>query len=553
MKKNILLRAALLLALPLCAAAGEFKDKGEVIAVDFPSGWNAGKSDDPSVTLKLEKGKSFFEFAKQDSELGDYYLKARVKEQVDSLRSKGNNLSGDIRPASLHGVSNAYYTTYESMGAEAYIGFFTYNGVSYAVSASGLAEGDFRGVLSSVRKPGEKIELPKPKKVKVVRRRITKEEKEKEEKEEREYEQFSTQVFKDGGADVSTAAVETSSAVFAAFAASTEAVASVEPSTSSVAAANAAAQGFLTRLSMKRDDSGQPPYLPRRPLPLLLWGVLIGAWVAGSFAARSAAAAYQNPKLPPPPTDVPPDFFFPFVVSRSATVKDVTYNVLTRQRQLLLADYPYEHELYLAGGIYGCLFFHIGWSLLAFAGKEALVVNALMMLPLGRAFASLPEIFFVIPALAGAAMYFNKQRNLQLYDAQSSLMMEVRPEIVYGLMRDGAGKEVARLVRKGGFMDRRWEFVDTDNQVVFQIRDDFPKGRVLRMLFGNLGGALRSHYGIFADERRAGFVFLDPSSANRFQLHMDFAFARLGHPAQILAAMLYIISREKDPVYPSLF
>jgi hypothetical protein len=34
---------------------------------------------------------------------------------------------------------------------------------------------------------------------------------------------------------------------------------------------------------------------------------------------------------------------------------------------------------------------------------------------------------------------------------------------------------------------------------------------------------------------------------------MDFAVARLGHPAQMLAAVLYIISREKDPVYPSPF
>ena len=36
--KNILI-SLLLLALPLCAAAAEFKDKGETIAVDFPAGW----------------------------------------------------------------------------------------------------------------------------------------------------------------------------------------------------------------------------------------------------------------------------------------------------------------------------------------------------------------------------------------------------------------------------------------------------------------------------------------------------------------------------------
>jgi len=545
MKKLIFICAAFFIALPLCAFAGEFKDKGEIIAVDFPSGWAPGKTDDPSVTLKLEKGKSFFEFSRQDSELGDYYLKARVKEQVDSLRSKGNQLSGDIKSVSLHGVSAAYYTSYESMGAEAYIAFLTYNGVSYAVSARGLSDGDFRGVLSSVRKPGEKIEIPKPKKIKVVRVK----------KEKPENEELITQAFKPEGGEVSTAPVNAaaSTEILNAFAVSTEPVAGT--STQTVAsAAGEAAHSFLAELAKKQADDVLPPYIPRKPLPFVLWAVLIGAWVAGGFAARAAAAAYKNPKLPPPPADVPPDFFFPFVISKSATFKDVTYNVLTRQRQLLLAEYPYEHELYVAGAVYGCLFFHVFWSLLAFVGRGDAVVNALAKFPLlGRALASLPEIFFIVPFVIGAVIYFTKERSLQIYDAQSAPVMAVHPETVYGMIRDGSGKEVARLVRKGTFLYRYWEFVDTDNLVVFSIRDDFPRGYLLRKLFGNLGGALRSHYGIFAQDRRAGFIFLDPSSSNRFQIHMDFAFARLGHPAQILAAVLYVISREKDPIYPSPF
>jgi len=543
MKKSFFICAAFFLALPLCATAGEFKDKGEVIAVDFPSGWGPGKTDDPAVTLKLEKGKSFFEFSKQDSELGDYYLKARVKEQVDSLRSKGNQLSGDIRTVSLHGVSVSYYTSYESMGADGYIGFLTYNGASYAVTARGLSDGDFRGVLSSVRKPGEKIELPKPKKIRVVRRK----------KEKDEFDDLQAQILK---TETSTAAVAGSTdSVMNAFASSTVPVVEAEASTQ--AAAPVAAQpehSFLSDLAKKQESDALPPYFPRKPLPLAVWLVLIGAWVAGSFAARAAAAAYTNPKLPPPPADVPPDFFFPFVISKFSTFKDVTYNVLTRQRQLLLADFPSEHELYVAGSVYGCLFFHMLWSLLAFTGRGDAVTNALVKFPLlGRAFASLPEIFFIVPFIIGLSMYFTKERALQVFDAQSAPVMAVHPETVYGMIRDGSGKEVARLVSKGTFLNRRWEFVDTDNQVVFSIRDDFPKGLLLRKLFGNLGGTLRSHYGIFAQERRAGFIFLDPSSADRFQIHMDYAFARLGHPAQILAAVLYIISKEKDPIYPSPF
>lgn len=545
MNRKTFLRAALLLALPLCAFAGEFKDKGEVIAVDFPAGWDAGKSDDPAVTLKLEKGKSFFEFSKQDSELGDYYLKARVKEQVDSLRSKGTSLSGEVGQVSLHGVSTAYYTSYESMGTPVYIAFFTYNGASYAVSARGLSEGDFRGVIGTVRKPGEKIELPKPKKIKVVRRK----------REPEPADEIIANAFKDGGAASTDTVSGSTESVMDAFALSTTPVLDVDGSTAAPAAqaAGQAAQNFLAGLAKKRDDEGKPPYVPRAPLPVTLWAVLIGAWVAGSFAARSAAAAYQNPKLPPPPAEVPPDFFFPFIASKVSTLKDVTYNVVTRQRQLLLAEYSYEHELWLAGSVYGCLFFHVVWSMLALAGSGDAVVNVMMRLPFGRFFASFPEFFFAVPFLFGLTAFFTKKSSLQLFDAQSALVMEVKPEIVYGLIKDGSGKEVARLVQKGGFMNRSWEFVDTDNLVVFTIRDDFPKGRLLRKLFGNLGGALRSHYGIFAQDRRAGFVFLDPTSASRFQIHMDFAFARLGHPAQILAALLYIISREKDPVYPSPF
>ncbi|MBI4352100.1 MAG: hypothetical protein HY550_11730 [Elusimicrobia bacterium] len=541
MKRFIFICAALALAFPPCGLAGEFKDKGETIAVDFPSGWNPGKSDDPTVTLKLEKGRSFFEFSRQDSELGDYYLKARVREQVDSLRGKGNQLSGDIKSVSLHGVSAAYYTSYESMGADSYIAFLTYNGVSYAVSARGLPDGDFRSVLSSVRKPGEKIELPKPKKIRVVRKK-----KEKDEDEE---------LLNAGEVPLSTGAVTASTDILNAFAVSTV-PAVVESSTQgAAAAAGEAAHTFLSELARKQEENVLPPYIPRKPLPLLLWAALIGVWVAGSFAARSAAEAYTNPKLPPPPADVPPDFFFPFVISRFSTVKETTYNVLTRQRQLLLAEFPYEHELYVAGSVYGCLSFHVAWSLLGFIGRGDAVLNALAKFPLlGRAFASLPEIFFIVPFVIGLSIYFGKERSLQVMDAQSAPVMAVHPETkYYALIRDGAGKEVARLVRKGTFLNRYWEFVDTDDLVVFSIRDDFPRGFLLRKLFGNLGGKLRSHYGIFVQERRAGFIFLDPTSSDRFQIHMDYAFARLGHPAQILAAVLYVISREKDPIYPSPF
>lgn len=536
---------ALLFSAPVCSVAGEFSDKGGTIAVDFPGGWTPAKSDDPSVTLRLEKGKYFAEFSRQESELGDYYLKARVKEQVNSLRSKGTTLSGDVLSVNVRGKTTAYYTSYESMGAQAYIAFFTYNSASYAISASGMSDSQFRGMVYSLRKPGEKIVRPKPKKPKRVVRRVRREAPKKETSEE-----IIASALKEEAPEV-----EASTAAAGAEP-STAAVVDAGVSTAAIAgAANEAAKDFLTELAKKKEaDKGEPPYIPRSPLPILLWGGLIAFWVVGSFSARSAAAAYQNPRLPPPPAEVPPDFFFPFLVTRFVSTKEVLYQVITRQRQKLQAEYASEHEVFIAGGIYGGIFFHVAWSLLSAIGKGSLITDVLLGVPLiGRALASFPEIFFVIPVAIGVYKYSNASPAMQLLDGQSNLVMEVKPEVAYGLIRDSGGKEVARLVRKGGSMDRSWEFVDTDNLVVFTIRDDFPKGYLLRKLFGNLGGALRSRYGIFAQDRRAGFVFLDPSSPDRFQIHMDFAFARLGHPAQILAAVLYIVTREKDPVYPSPF
>lgn len=517
MKKLTFVCAAAFFFLPVKASCGEFKDSGAAFSADFPPGWKEGKSNDPSVTLRLEKGKAFFEFAKLDSELSDYYLKARVKEQVDSLRSKGTSLAGEIKPVSLHGVSSAYYTSYESMGAQGYMAFFTYNGASYAISASGLDEGDFRAVVATLRKPGEKIEIPKPKKIRAAKNKKAADE------------ESGVRIFK-----------EDEPTVLPAFAAA-------EPTLAEKAGV------FLSELEAKRADAGLSPYFNRKPLNILVWVEIVLLWLAGSFFARVQAAAYKNPKLPPPPAEVPPDFFFPFLVSNSTTFTDVTYNVVTRQKQLLLAGFSFKHEIYFVAAVYGALLFNLVWSLLALSGRAGLITNGLLILPGGRFLASFPETLFLPLLIIGFILRLNKKQVLQLFDAQSNLVLEVKKEVAYGLLRDGKGKEIARLAAKTGATGRMWEYVDSDNLVVFSIRDDCPKIHFMRHIFGNLGGVLRARYGIFVQERLAGFVFLDPHSSNRFQIHMDFDFARLAHPAHILASLLYIISREKDPVYPSPF
>jgi len=511
------------------APAAEFSDSGSSFSVDFPSGWKSGKSDDPSMVLKLEKGRSFFEFSKLDSELSDYYLKARVKEQADSLRGKGNTISGEVRQASTHGGAAVYYTDYESVDAHVYTAFFTHNGFSYAISASGLPSDEFRGIVSTLRKHGEKIEAPKPRKIRVAHR-------------PRMEETVGYLILEDS---VPAAAQPVS-------------VATAAPSHAGQEGMEALAEAELQRAEEEKRAASESayktprsPFITRSPLDFRVWSLLIIIWMSGALWAKGRAGKIPNPKLSAPPKDVPPDFFFPFIISRASTVKEVFYSVLTRQKQRLQAVFNSEHDIYLASAVYACLFFHLFWSLLSYLGRGDIVSGALLSVPGGSLWASIPELIFVAPLVAGIAVYFNQKQVLRMYDSSSNLLMEVKQEASGCLIRDGQGKEVARVVRTGGMSGRAWSFTDTDNQVVFTIKDEQPGLHVFRMLFGNMGGALRSRYGIFAsEERRAGFVLLDPSSNDRFQIHLDFAFARLAHPAQILALALYIMSTEKEPLYP---
>jgi hypothetical protein len=250
---------------------------------------------------------------------------------------------------------------------------------------------------------------------------------------------------------------------------------------------------------------------------------------------------------------VPPDFFFPFIISRNSSLKEVEYRILTRQKQRLGAYFNFKYDIYFAAGFYGFIFFHLVWALAGLMPGSNPLTSFMLGLPGGRVIASLPDAVFVIPVIIGLYMRFTNRAALEIYDHQSNRLFAVTPELSYGLIRDGNGKEVARLNAKGSRAARYWEFVDTDNVVVFTVRDDAPDISQACRLFGVQGGQLRRRYGIFVQERRAGFVFLDPSSPDRFQIHLEYNYARLAHPAHILAAMLYIISREREHFYPTVF
>jgi len=536
MMKAILPLFLLLCGFPGTLCAEVFRDSGSNFEIDFPAGWAVEKSNDPAVILRLGRQDSFAEFTKLESELSDYYLKARVKEQVDSLRSKGNTISGEVKPVSIRGVTTAYYVRYDTMGSPAYISFLTYDEKSYAVSAHGLDESDFRNMLGRFRKPGEIIKAP-PKPKKPARVPVVKAPAE-------------APAGTAAGSPDSTGTVVAVSSAAAGDAA--QAGAETPEAAPSGPGVGEKAADMMSKIS-EAASSKEPPYIKRSPVPAWLAGLLIGAWLIGAAMARSSAAKYQNPRLAPPPAEIPPDFFFPFLVSRYFSSKEVEYRILTRQKQSLAAYYDFPQDMWLAAGFYGFVLFHLVWAFAGLLPGENPLTHFMLGLPGGRLIASVPDLFFALPLAFGLYKLATRKGVLEVYDHQSNRIFEVRPELAYGLLRDGNGKEVARLHLKDDKTGRMWQFVDTDNQVVFNVRDDAPGISLACRFFGSQGGRLRRRYGIFADERRAGYVFLDPSSPDRFQIHLEYNYSRLAHPAHIMAAVLFIVSREREHVYPTIF
>ncbi|MCG2725254.1 MAG: hypothetical protein L6420_03180 [Elusimicrobia bacterium] len=535
MRYLIIIGILLINSLTPLVFAAEHKSSGDIFSVDFSSVWKVEKSLDPEVILRLENGKSFFEFSKLESELSEYYLKTRVKEQIESLRGKGNLISGSVEKISIHGAANFYYTSYESMGQRVYIGFFTYNNASFVVSAKGLSDSDLKRIVYTIRKPGEKIIIAKPK---PEPKPIVEESQSSDVPEltgvfrayDKKIDDIMGEVNKSTGVDKNFG-VAVSTKKFAGFKEKTE-------------------KAPLKKIKIVKKEK---PLIDRSPVPAHIWFILVALWVLGLVFAKNKVKSVSNPIIPPAPKDIPPDFFFPFLISRFVTLNDTVYSVVSRQRQNLTAYFSREHEFYFVLTCYGLLFMHIAWSVTALISSSSVFTNIFLGLPFGGFFAAFPEVFFFLPLFMGISVYLNKEQKLRLSDNLGNLILEIKKDEGYGRLRDGNGKEVATLVRQGSLFKRQWEFVDTDNRVVFTIKDKYPEVFILRKFFGQLGGILRSRYAIYADDRLAGFVFIDPTSSDRFQIHWDYAFSRLAHPAQILMSVLYILSKERDPSYPSIF
>ena len=521
--------AAVLFCCP--AWASTVKTSNGALAVELPSSWkNIAGEDDPDIVLDYKEGKTEIVLKSLNQELGDHYLQARLKDDINALRGRGYTLPGGIDSDKTHSGSTLYYTVYELGAKVIKTGYFTLAGKSYSLVATNVGEKDFEDILFTLRKQGE----PAP--VRVVAKP------KKSSKHKDEEPEAAPMTIDENGNTTTLSTAPLSDAAAAPLA---------QAGTGQVALSSAAAPGAVSTATANVPAAPPAPvvlpkpYLDRSPLPLWIWGALLLLWYFAGKNAADAARRISYPKIAPLPKDVPPDFFFPFIVSRFVLPKELQYSITSRQQQKLAARFDRNYEGMMMDGIYGLVAFHVAWSAIVLTPFAAVIAGIVLPLPGGQFIASLPELPFLLMLGAACYNYFRTTFRLSVVDKEEKLVLEALPLSGTIMFRDGKGKEVGRLNRLKG---RDWQLLDVDKDPVLELRDDHPELLAKRRLFGTQGGALRARYSIFVKDRRAGFVLNDPSSENKFQIHLEYGYSRLSHPTHIVMAVLYAASRDRD--YP---
>jgi hypothetical protein len=512
-----------------CASFGAtVKTSNSALALELPSSWkNAANDDDPDIVLDCKSGGAELTFKSLGQELGDRFLQTRLKDDITALRGRGYTLQGNIEDEKMHAGATFYYTSYELGSKNIKIGYFTYAGNSYSVTATNMGDQDFSDMLYTLRKQG----APAPVRV------VAKPKKSKHKEEEAEAAPLA--IDENGN----TTVVSTASP--AELAASTAPVpqVSVVSATAAAAAAPAVAQ---VPAQAPAPVVIPKPMIPRSPLPLYVWAALLLIWYFAGHGAAESARHISYPKIAPLPKDVPPDFFFPFIITRFVLPRELQYALSSRQQQKLTARCERHNENLLMNSIYWLLAFHVGWSIVVLTPFAQTVADNVLLLPGGPIIASFPEAPFILMMIVGAANYRRGNVRISLFDKEEKMALEALAAAGTVMLKDGKGKEVGRISRLKG---RDWALLDVDKEPVLELREDHPELYNKRRLFGVKGGALRARYGIFVKDRRAGFVLNDPSSENKFQIHFEFGYARLAPPTHIVMVVLYALSVNRD--YPT--
>jgi len=528
-----------LVALWTAASFAALKTSDEKLEIDLPAGYAAIKQEDnPDLLLKAEQGSNSVTITTLNQDVSDSMLQNRLKDDIENLRAKGYKPSGETGKLPIHGDRTFFYTTYSAEGKRVAVGYFTYKENSYVLSATGLGEAELGDAIYALRVPGEKVApRPKPKPVKLPKAAPP------------PSKDIAAVPLIEGDGTVKEPPKPEAKAAAPEPAPATPASTATASAQPAVETAPAPAVVQPQTPPPPPPKPVLPPVVERSPLPFWIWIIIGAAWFTMRGKAQKKFTGLPYPKLPPLPKDIPPDFHFPFIIRKVETGPDLYYSIMSRHGQHLTAQYNKGHHSLVVSSLYGLLAFHALWSLANAAGFAQKIVTALLGFPGGRYIVSFPEVIFIGALITGIVLSAKRDEKITMNDPKdNAMLMEAFPHMGSILLKDGKGKEVARIKQDPAAGPGVWEFVDSEGQYVFELKNEHSDLLSARKLYGNMGGLLSSRYALYVKDRLAGFILND--GADSFQIHFDFAFMRLANPAQIVMCVLYVETLNRDFRYP---
>lgn len=510
---------------------------------DFESSWHTTKGRDPNSSLRLEKDSYYAEFIKLEDELSDFYIKTRLEEQRQQIEAKAIKTSA-VKTTNIHTKSKAYYFTYQDK-KESIIALFTYDGVTYSFISFGVDEDSFKKLIFTFRKEGEVVEIPKPppKPKKILPKPKPIEETNLGYISITDKIVSSTSMVPTEMVEGSAEGVELSTITLPP----EKIVGVVEEEKPLSIEEEFAERSFMDRvleyLKKNRENTKMP--FERRPFNPYLVTSIILLYLILSFYLRAKFSGYSNLRIKPYPKDLPPDFLFPFIITRVSLKNERIYQILTRPGQTLSATISYPWRGLLSYSLIMLISFHALWSISTFFNKD-IFEGLFLSLPFGGYLLSFVEIPFIIVFIISFYKKKTSQMSLVVKDPQMADLATVIPMGDVFVVKDAKGREAIK-VKRIGFWKRRYIFLDEDDKQIVELKDEHPEIWIWIKLLGNWIIKKRCYYSLRNERNEIiGFLYLDPSNFDHYQLHFDFDYMRLVNSVQLLSAILCIISIDSE-------
>lgn len=510
---------------------------------DFESGWNKTKGTDPNSSLRIEKGSFYAEFIKLEDELSDFYIKSRLEEQKQQIESKALKPTS-IKTTNIHTKSKAYYFNYVDK-KESTIAMFSYDGITYSFISIGVSEDEFKKMIFTFRKDGETIEIPKPqpKPKKTIAKPKPIEETNLgyiyiEDKKTEELSQSTTNANQD---------ISTYTELTVSYQEITNDTSNIEISTKLVINEVKKEESIFNKISnfISATKKDTKMIIERKPLNPYISLFLVIMYISVSYFFKLKFSNYSNLKIKPYPKELPPDFLFPFIITRLKTSNELIYQIITRTNQVLSATISFRYWRYYPNSFLYLIFFHLIWSLSTLF-DEKLFENIFLTIPFGNYFLSFIEIPFIALYIFTLYNKFISKVKLSVKDSQMNEITTLIKTSDGFIVKDSKGRDAIK-VKKIGFWKRRYTFLDEDNKIFMEIIDERPDVWIAVKILGNLLIKKRCYYSIRNEKNdMVGFLYLDPNSFDSYQVHFDFDYMRLVNSVQLVASILYIISTDRE-------